>query len=137
MSEMYDTMILKALQTATIEAVAASEMPTLPIKGVALTFVPPNDQKYVELVFIPTNRNDFWGNEKNYTGTFRIILHWPNDLVGPYQPMRVLASICSAFSKDTILSSVKISANPDFTGVLENGAENLFPATIRYQCFRS
>ena len=75
MSEMYDTMILKALQTATIEAVAASEMPTLPIKGVALTFVPPNDQKYVELVFIPTNCNDFWGNEKNYTGTFRIILH--------------------------------------------------------------
>lgn len=138
MSEMHDQTILQILQTATIAAVAASITPTLPVKFIGRTFIVPDDQKWLEIVFIPNNREGaYWGDEKDYRGLYRLILHWKNDDQGAYGPMRALASICSAFSKGSRLQNVTISDNPDLTGVLEQGSENLYPATIRYQCFRS
>lgn len=137
MTEMYDQQILEALQKATTAAVEASTTPDMPVKYIGRTFTPPDDQKYVEVVFIPNNRNnDHWGNEKNYQGLFRLVLHWPADEQGAYPPMRALASICAPFSKDMRLQNVVISANPDFGGPLEQGAELLYPASMRYQCFR-
>ena len=137
MTEMNDQAILQILQTATIAAVAASTMPNLPVKYIGRTFTVPDDQKWLEVVFIPNNRNgDHWGGEKNYQGLFRLVLHWRNEDAGAYGPMQILASICAPFSKETPLQNVRISDNPDFGGVLENGSELLLPAGMRYQCFR-
>lgn len=133
---MYDIEILKVLQTAALDAVAASTMPALPVKPYGRTWVVPNDQKWLELVFIPNNREDYWGDEKNYTGMFRLILHWPNDDAGVYAPGAVITSIASYFAKDRPLQNVRIYDNPNSMGVLEEGSELLFPISIRYQCFR-
>lgn len=137
MSEMYDPVILRALQKATIAAVAASSTPTLPIKGVSNGFEAPNDQKYLECVFITNNvENEHWGDEKTYQGMFRMILHWPNDGEGPYIPMNALASICSYFSKGEPLGDVRLTTSPNMLSPLEAGKENLYPASVRYSCFR-
>lgn len=134
---MKDEEILRALQTGTIAAVAASTMPELPIKAVGRTFTVPDDQKYLELVFIPNNRGgDFWGNEKNYQGLFRLVLHWPNDDQGIYGPMGVLASIAGYFTKGLRLQKVQIYETPNLTGILEEGSEMLLPASIRYQSYQ-
>jgi len=137
MTQMFDQAILETLQKETTKAVAASTMPKLPVKYLGRSFVVPDDQKWLEIVFIPNNRTGaYWNDEKDYRGLYRLILHWKNDDAGVYPPMAVLNSICSHFSKGTLLSGVQISDNPDASGVIENGSENLFPATIRYQSFR-
>lgn len=136
MTEMYDRTILQALQAGVTAAVAASVMPTLPVKFVDIQFEPPDDQKWLELVFIPNNLSDYWGDERDYRGMFRMILHWPNNSAGAYPPMDILASICGYFSKDTLLQNVRVSDRPNLTGVLTEGAESLYPASLRYQCFR-
>lgn len=137
MTTMHDIDILQTLQTAAIAAVAASTMPLLPIKAVGRTFTPPSDQKYLELIYIPNHRNgDFYGNEKNYQGLFRLILHWKNDDKGAYGPLAVLASIASYFSKDQMLGQVQITENPNLTGVLEEPSETLYPCSIRFVSFR-
>lgn len=142
MTEMYDVDILETLQKATIAAVAASGTPNIPVKYIGRTqigvaFTKPDDGKWLEIVFIPNNPNgDHWGNEKNYAGIYRLVLHWPNNNEGAYEPMRVLASICAFFSKENRLQNVTISDNPNLTGVLEQGSELLVPASIRYTCFR-
>jgi len=134
---MNDREILQALQTATTAAVAASIMPALPVAYVDITFKVPIDQKYLECVFIPNNNGgDFWGEEKNYRGIYRLILHWPIDGKGPYAPMDLLASIAAYFEKGKLLQGVQIYEKPDLTGVLREGGESLFPATLRYQSFR-
>lgn len=134
---MDDVDILETLQQAVIEAVAASDMPELPVKFVGRSFTPPDNQRWLELVFIPVNRtDDYWGNEKNYQGILRLVLHWPNDDAGAYPPMNVLKSVAAYFTKDLVLPRVQIRAKPDLTGVLEDGAQMLFPASIRYQSFR-
>jgi hypothetical protein len=139
MTEMFDHTILEILQQATIAAVEASTVPELPIKFVSApnAFIVPDDQKYLEIVWIPNNRdNDHWGNEKNYQGMFRLVLHWPNNGAGAYAPLQALASVCGYFDKETRLQNVTISANPNSGGVIEQGTECLYPAAMRYQCFR-
>jgi hypothetical protein len=134
---MDDVLILEALQTGVTAAVAASDAPDLPVKYVGRHWQPPADQKWLELVFIPNNRKgDFWGNEKNYRGLFRLVLHWPNADVGAYPPMIVLASIARYFTKGLMLQSVQIYEIPDFAGVLENGQELIMVATLSYQSFQ-
>lgn len=134
--------ILQALQTATIAAVAASTMPTLPIKVLGRTFNQPNNGRYLEIVHIPNNvGGEFWGDGKTYRGLFRLILHWGLDDAGVYQPMNVMASIASHFTKDSIFQngdvSVKIYEEPDLTGVIEVAPETLYPVTIRYMSFQT
>lgn len=132
--------ILRILQEAARAAVAASTIPTLPIKYLGRTFKPTDqapDGKYLELVFLPNNRNsDFWGDEKNFRGTFRLILHWPNDDKGAYAPLAALKSIAGYFSKGTLLQNVQIYETPDLTGPLEGASETLYPASIRYTSYR-
>lgn len=142
MTEMYDDKILEALQKATIEAVAASNTPNIPVKYIGRTtvgnkFAIPDDGKWLEIVFIPNNASGvYWGDEKPYQGLYRLILHWPNNDEGAYEPMRVLGSICSFFSKEKRLQNVTISDTPNLGGVLEQGSELLVPASLRYQCYR-
>lgn len=129
--------ILEALQKATIAAVAASDTPLLPVKYIGRSQVPPSDQKWLEFVFIPnTPDNQTWGDELNYMGMFRLVLHWPNDETGAYPALDVLKSICAYFTKDRRLDGVKITNAPKLLSVLEQPTEALYPATIRFAAFR-
>lgn len=134
---MEDAYIFEQLQTAVIAAVEASDYPTLPIKAMGRNFDPREHEKYLEIRIIPNNRNgDFWGNEKNYQGILRLILHWQNDNMGIYTPVRTIRSICSYFSKDKIINGVQIYENPNLLDILEEGDELLYPVSIRYRSYR-
>ena len=142
---MKDGEILKTLQRAVMAARIASSIVAsdFPIKFIGSTsdgqggvFAIPDDQKWIELVFLPNNENAGWGNETNYRGTLRVILHWPNDGRGPYEPLSVLGSIAGYFTKDLFLQDVQIYDTAKLTGALESGTETLYPASIRYQSFR-
>lgn len=134
---MNDGLILSALQQGVIEAVAQSDAPTFPVKYVGRTFTPPDDQKWLELVWLPNNAGgDFIGDEKNYRGALRLILHWPNDDAGAYEAIATLSSIAAYFTKGLLLQSVQIYETPDLTGTLEQGTEMLYPATLRYQSYQ-
>ena len=138
--------IIRALQQATTAAVAASTMPALPIKYLMVDaqadgvtpWSTPADKKWLELVWIPNNRvGDYWGNERNHQGLFRLILHWPNDGGGIYTPLGVIGSIGDQFDKSTLLQGVQVYDKPNFTGMQEMGDETLFPLSLRYQSYRS
>lgn len=134
---MVEQEILQALQHSVGAAVAASSTPTLPVGYVDVTQPDPNDQKWLELIYIPNNGSDqFWGDEKQYQGIFRMILHWPIDGGGAYGPMQVLQSIAGHYTKSMQLENgVKITSNPDLTGVIAAPPELLFPCTLRYTRF--
>ena len=140
---MSEPAIIQALQTAVTAAVSASTAPTLPVKYLLVgssagsTFTPPADRKWLEIVWLPNNRNgDFLGDEKNHRGILRLVLHWPNDGGGIYEPTLLLQSIGSHFSKGRLLSDVQVYATPDLSGFIEQGDEVLFPVSILYQSYR-
>jgi hypothetical protein len=135
---MDEAAILSALQKGVTAAVAASSTSSLPVSYIGVNFAVPASRKYLEVVWIPNNRmGDYWGEEKNHQGLFRIVLHWPNDGGGPYAPLNLLASIAAYFTKGRLLSGVQIYEKPDLSGSpIADGDEWLYPATIRYQSFR-
>lgn len=133
--------ILRALQKATLAAVAASTMPALQVKMIGRTFDPPDNGKWLEIVHIPNNvNNEFWGGGKTYRGLFRLILHWGLNDEGAYEPLDVLASVCAHFVKGQDFQSgsvsVKIYDEPDLTGAIEQAPETLYPVTIRYMSYQ-
>ena len=137
---MSDKLILQAFQTAIPLAVAASIAPTLPVKMLGRVFNIPDDQKYLEIVFIPNNRTgETWGSEKTYQGLVRLVLHWPINDEGVYDPMDVILSVGSYFTKTNTLRNgdlaVKLYEDPNFTGMVEPGSELLFPVSMPYRSF--
>lgn len=135
---MDESAILKTLQTGVIAAVAASTLPSIPVMYVDTEQPKPDDQKWLEVVWIPNNRTgDFWGSEKNYQGILRLVLHWPNVQSGSYTPLALIGSITDYFKVNRFLSGVEIYEIPDFTGILRDGDERLYPASIMYRSFRS
>lgn len=133
----YEDEILSALQKGVTAAVAQSDNPALPVQYVMVPFATPNDQKWLEIVWIPNNRTgDFLGDEQNHRGIFRLILHWPNQGTGAYEPLRLLGSITRYYAKGRLLSGVQIYATPQVTGLIEQGDEILFPVSIYYQSYR-
>lgn len=129
--------VLRPLQAAVTAAVAASSVPKIAVKYLGRVFVPPSDQKWLEIVHIPNNlENVDWGNGFYYRGLFRLILHWPVNDRGVYEPMDALASIGAYFSKDRTLwygsNAVKITDNPVSSGVIEAGSELLIGLSVRY-----
>ncbi len=135
---MNDVLILSSLQKATTAAVAASGTPSLPIKYIGRTFKPPSDQKYIECVFIPNNIiNAYWGSSRLYRGAYRLLMHWPINGAGAYPPIDALTSIAVYFSKDrALLHGVRIINGPDMGGIIENGPEIIWPATMEYRLFQ-
>ena len=109
---------------------------SLPIKFATLPFDPEKHQKYVEVVFIPNNPEDrYWSDGKQvYRGIFRIILHWPNDGAGPFEPMDIIGAIGGYFTKTLLADFVKITSRPKLMPILEQGSELLYPIGIRYSC---
>ena len=129
--------ILRALQGGVTAAVAASTMPALPVSYVGVGFSTPNDQKWLEIVWLPNNiQGDFLGQEKNYRGILRLLLHWPNDGAGAYRPLAVIESIGAYFTNGLLLSNVQIYSKSDLTGVLQDGDDVIYPLSIRYQSYR-
>ena len=129
--------ILRALQGGVTAAVAASTTPALPVSYINVGFNTPADGKWLELVWLPNNiRGDLWGDDKNYRGILRMILHWPNDGSGIYRPLALLGSISDYFVKGRLLSGVQIYEKPDLTGAVFDGDELLLPVSIRYQSYR-
>ena len=132
-------MIEKALQKAVIAAVGASDIPAFPIKALGRTFNIPDDQKWLELIIIPNDRsNETWGETTTYQGLLRLILHWPVDDSGVYDPINFLKSVLRFFKKDRTFNAdgmiVKILDVPSLMSILEEGKENLYPASVRYTC---
>lgn len=130
---MDEVAILRALQTGVAAAVTASTMPALPVAYVDVAFDKPEDGKWLEVVHIPNNRvGDFWGQEKNYRGLLRLILHWPKTGDGPYGPLGVLASVVGYFATGRMLGPVQIMDQGDYTGTVRDDNEVLYPASVRY-----
>lgn len=144
--------ILKALQTASIAAYAASPLISAPyswptsgdgrIKVIGRTFITPNDGRWLEFFNIPNNRGgDYWGDGRVYQGNFRIILHWMPDETGAYVPGRILDDIAGQFSKSDRLTygqaTVEIYDVPQASGVIESGSELLFPVALPYRCYKA
>lgn len=139
---MIDRYILQALQTQLIAARDASAVPLMPIKMVGRTYDGSADQPFLESIFIPNNIDgEFWDSGKTYRGLYRVILHWPNDDKGAYDPMDYISSIADGFPKGLKLqvdsTYVKIYEEPNYLGDIEQTAETLYPISIRYECFKA
>lgn len=133
----YDFVILDKLQQAVKQALAQSPTPTFPVAFVRVNFDKPDDGKFLELVHIPSNRQgDFWGEEKNYQGSLRLIFHWPKDGTGFQGPSAVIAPIIGYFTKGLVIDDVKITEKPNYTGDIDATNEILYPYTLRYTCYR-
>lgn len=135
--------VLEALQKGVIAAIAASSNTDLPVKMAGRVLETPSEDKWLEVVQIPNNSENNWGNEKLYQGMLRLVLHWPTDDRGAYDPMDLLFEIGGYFTKGRKLSDtqsnveVTVSMEPDFMGIIEEGSEVLFPASLEYRYYSS
>lgn len=131
--------ILEALQKAVTTAVGVSP----PVKYVNRNFTPP-DGPWWEIVYIPNNvENEFWDESRTYQGLLRLLLHWPQDDKGAYPAMDEVASVASKFTKGSMFQdpakkvTVRITDNPNLTGVIEETPEFLLGMSIRYSFFNA
>jgi len=140
MTDLTNADVLRVLQDETKAAVAQSIAPNLPIEFIGVTFIPPDDMKYVECVFIPNNQDNYWGDETLFQGIFRLVLNWPKNNQGAYDPFDVIGSIASHFKKTTPLHgatiSLQIYQKPVVGGMLPEESANLFPATMSYRSYQ-
>lgn len=138
--------IIEGITKTAIAAIDSS----LPVKVKGVTFAYPSDGKFFELVLIQENSllsvprtwvgsAQSWGNEQNYSGIMRIILHWPINGEGIYPPNRILADLKSKMPKGSVIwwgeARLEIYDNPSITDVIEGLTENLYPLTVPYQFF--
>lgn len=132
--------ITRALQQAAIAARnVVSNSIDHPIQGLGIT-LDPKPTKFIELVQIRNNDNGrYWGDERLYQGTFRLLFHWPNDSQGDYAPIAFVQSVAAYFTKAKRLvsgnASVEIYEEPNLSDPIENGQERLFPLSLSYRCF--
>lgn len=136
--------VLEALQKAVTAAVTASNIPTLPVKYVGRSQNPPSNHKWLEIVYLPNNvENQYWGDSKTYRGVMRLLLHWPNNDQGAYEPFGSIQSIANYFVKGLKFQdlgenvTVSITEVPNIMSPIEEDAEMLIPLTIRYNFFNS
>lgn len=135
--------VIRALQRGVIAAMEQSDAPDLPVRyltgtdGTADGFDIPDDQRWIELVHIPNNRTgDFLGQEQNYRGILRIILHWPNTPTGVYAPLDLLGSITRYFEKGRTLSGVQVYLHPRYDGAIDDKDDVLYPVSVFYTSYR-
>ena len=137
--------VLSALQKGVTAAVAQSDDADLPVKYIMVdsdgtndgSFTTPGDGKWLEIVWIPNNpQGRYLGDEQDYRGILRLVLHWPNQPTGAYSPLNLLGSITRFFTKGKVLSGVQIYGIPNFTGIIEDKDDVLFPVSIYYTSYR-
>lgn len=129
--------VLKALQASVIAAVAGTTFPTLPIMFINVTFNKPDNGKWLELVHLPNNGTDqTWGDEKNYRGIFRFILHWPNDGSGTTVPMKIIDSMCAYYKKSNrIDGTLNLLNQARVTNVYNEDIGLSLVASLEYDSF--
>lgn len=136
---MIESTIIKLLQQRVTTAVDGK----IPVKYLGMNMKKPSNDKYWEVVYIPNNvENEFWGAGKTYRGMMRLLLHWPQNNKGIYEPTRELERVAGYFEKgielqdSTTNTKVILTDNPDMGGVYEEEGYLLLVLTIRYQCFK-
>lgn len=134
---MIEYQIVQAFQQKVIAAVAASIVPTLPIQFIDVNFDTPEDQKWLELVHIPNNPRDrYWSDEEINRGIFRMILHWPKNGGGTYEPLQLIASISGAFVKGEKVGGLwQVLNKPKAMSKITQDADLLFPVSVEYSVF--
>ena len=129
--------MLQLLQTATRKAVEQSSVANWiaekRISYVSVRFNVPNDSKYLEIVHVPNDEDYFLSGQQPKQGILRLILHWPKDGSGAYEPYRLIEEIASFFSIDTRQEGFQVSGEPKINQTLVLDKEILYPATIRYR----
>lgn len=128
--------VLRGIIGAAIQAVGAQ----YPIKAPGRVFKKPDNGKFVELVVIQDNNTDrTWGNEQRFSGDIRVILHWPNDDAGIYDPVREISLIKAAFFKGRQIwqgnAKLLINSNPVVTDGIEGVNDILYPLIVTYEYF--
>lgn len=133
--------VLEALQKAVIQAVKNSNKPDLPIKMMGRVYKP-DGNPWLEVVQITNDvANLNWGKEHVYQGFIRLILHWPVDDMGAYEPLEVIESIACYFEKGDILEDpennvlVKINNNPRYLGSVEEQDHLMYPYSVEYRFY--
>lgn len=136
---MIETEIVRLLQRAVTSAVNEK----LPVKYLAVNFKKPSNDKFWEIVYIPNNIPDeFWGGGKTYRGVMRLILHWPQNNKGAYEPLEEVKRVAEYFQKGKEMYSnegsfkVILTNEPDLTSFIEEESSLLLPLTITYSCFK-
>lgn len=133
---MIETDVMRGIVGAAVSAIGSS----LPVKAPGRVGPTPNDQKYYELVLLQdSNENVSWGNEEVYSGILRIILHWPKDDRGVYDPIETLSALKVTLFKGRIIweggAKLLISDNPGLMDMIEEPAEVLYPLSVTYRYF--
>lgn len=113
----------------------------IPVKALGRTFDPPNDQKYLELIHIPNDPDDkYIDGSKMYQGIFRLILHWPNNDEGVYDPLNIVDFLSAQFTKENPLwigaHRLEFYQRARFLGQDDTGQDILFPLSVYYRCFQ-
>lgn len=136
---MIETEIVRMLQRAVTSAVNER----LPVKYLAVNFKKPSNDKFWEIVYIPNNIPDeFWGDGKTYRGVMRLILHWPQNNKGAYEPLNEVERVAGYFEKGKEMYSndgafkIILTNEPDLTSFIEEESSLLLPLTITYSCFK-
>lgn len=132
-----ESVILRALQDATKAAVAQCDDPTLPIKFIDGKWSQPDGITYIEIVRIENNPDDVtWGNDKQYRGLYRMLLHWSIQAQGAYKPLQLAESIARYFVKGRWFGSVKITDVPNVSGPIESAPDTMYAVGVRYEAFQ-
>lgn len=131
-----ENQISTILFTAIETAIGGNQTPT---KWPLRTFNIPNDGKWIEVIQIRNNPSDeYWNEEKIYQGLVRVLLHWPASDEGAIEPTGIIDNAAEALPKGNVsLPPVRVVFydNPDVGTPVEDGADNIFPLTLRYRCF--
>lgn len=128
--------ILRALQNAAKQAVAGSLRPLIPIKFLQGTWQQPEDGVYWELVRIDNNvDNATWGDERQFRGLFRLLLHWTAAQTGAYIPLEIAQSVADHFTKGRFFDRVKVTDVPNVSGPIENPPDVMYAIGVRYETF--
>lgn len=135
---MIEEQIKLALQTAARVAIGTD----YPIQALGRTLKPEqkSNGKWIEFVQIVNNPPGMaWDDSKLYQGIFRIMLHWPLNDEGDYEPARYLDALSTFFKNGTLLRegdvTVKIYQNPDAGSAIPASGEQIFPLSLSYRCF--
>ena len=128
--------ILRGINSAVISAIGTQ----FPIKALGRVFTKPNSGKWFELVLIEDdNSNETWGREELFSGDLRVILHWPINDEGIYEPVGIIAEIKNRLPKGLRIfngdAKLLISDVPRTINAIEGTGDMLYSLVVPYQYF--
>ena len=121
----------------TVEAATAAITAPLPVQYPGVAFSPPDDNKFIEVVDLPNDTSiETWSNGSSYSGTMRILLHWPIDGKGALPGLTKLLEYKPYFAKGTVIwengNKIIITAEPTLSSLIATDRDLLQPMNIKY-----